>query len=75
MELADPQRPCPVVVLKLSWNFPIVEDETKILPVWDLYRDWLCQRKISKKFWRARLDECWRYRGPIALDETHEWPM
>ena len=25
--------------------------------VWVLYRDWLYRTKISKKFWRAKLEE------------------
>ena len=30
MKCADPRRPCPVVVSKLSCKFPIGKDETKI---------------------------------------------
>ena len=41
-----------------------------------MYRDWLYRRKISKKFWRAKLGRgCWRYRRPIGRDDTREWPV
>ena len=36
---------------------PIGRDDTKVSLVWVLYRDWLYRKKISKKFWRAKLDE------------------
>ena len=56
------------------WKKPIGRDDTKVSRVWVLYRDWLYRRKISKKFWRAKMGRgCWRYRGPIAVDDTQEW--
>ena len=45
----------------------IGKGDTKVSPVWVLYRDWLYRTKISKKFWRAKLGRgCWRYRRPIG---------
>ena len=56
------------------WKKPIGRDDTKVSRVWVLYRDWLYRRKISKKFWRAKMGGgCWRYRRPIERDESREW--
>ena len=58
------------------WKKPIGKGDTKVSPVWVLYRDWLYRTKSSKKFWKAKLGGgCWRYRGPIAMDDTREWPV
>ena len=38
-------------------RFPIGRDDTKVSPVWVLYRDWLYREKTSKKFWSAKLNE------------------
>ena len=55
------------------WNKTIGRDENRFSRVWVLYRDWLYQRKISKKFWRAKMGRgCWRYRKPIVMDDTQE---
>ena len=36
-----------------------------------VYRDGLSRRKMSKKFWRAKMGRgCWRHRGPIERDDT-----
>ena len=36
---------------------PIGRDDTRVSPVCVLYRAWLYWTKISKKFWRAKLEE------------------
>ena len=36
---------------------PIGSDGNRFSRVWVLYRDWLYQEKISKKFGRAKLEE------------------
>ena len=52
---------------------PIGKGDTKVSPVWVLYRDWLYRTKISKNFWRAKLGGgCWRYRRPIRRDDAWE---
>ena len=59
----------------LCWmsKFPIGRDDTMVSRIWVLYRDWLYRRKISKKFWMAKMGGgCWRYRGPIVMDDTRE---
>ena len=38
-------------------EIPIGRDDTWGAGVWVLYRDWLYREKISKKFWRAKLEE------------------
>ena len=52
----------------------IGKDDTKVSRVWVLYKDWLYRKKISKKFWRAKMGRgCWRYRRPIERDDSREW--
>ena len=55
------------------WKKPIGRDENRFSRVWVLYRDWLYRKKISKKFWMAKMGGgCWRYRRPIVMDDTRE---
>ena len=42
--------------------------------VWVLYRDWLYQEKVSKKFRESEVGWAWwRHRGSIEMDDRWEW--